>query len=216
MTEKRQILAFGDSLTWGATTNGRGRHPFEYRWTSVVEEQLPEVRVIAEGLPGRTTCFDDHSSVADRNGARILPTLLSSHWPLDLVAIMLGSNDLKPHLCGKILGARIGIERLVEIVQTYPYGDGAEIPKILIMSPPPFGPTAGGDQRPVGGRDIAESERFAATYREVAEQHACAFFDTAAIAKAADVDGVHLDAANTRAIGLAVAPVIAELLTLSP
>ena len=95
MPDKKQILAFGDSLTWGANPGGRGRHRFEDRWTSVVEENLIGVRVIAEGLGGRTTSFDDYSAMADRNGVKVLPTLLGSHYPLDLVAIMLGTNDLK-------------------------------------------------------------------------------------------------------------------------
>ena len=57
-----------------------------------------KARVIAEGLGGRTTVHDDWCADADRNGARILPTLLASHSPLDLVVIMLGTNDMKPFL----------------------------------------------------------------------------------------------------------------------
>lgn len=215
MPDKKQILAFGDSLTWGANPGGRGRHRFEDRWTSVVEENLIGVKVIAEGLGGRTTSFDDYSAMADRNGVKVLPTLLGSHYPLDLVAIMLGTNDLKPHLCGSVLGAAAGIERLVEIVQIYPYGYSAKPPKILIMSPPLFGETRTEDRMPAGGRSIAESQKFAAAYRSVAERKGCAFFDAATVAIASVADGVHLDAENTRAIGLGVAPVIAELLDLS-
>jgi lysophospholipase L1-like esterase len=152
--------------------------------------------------------------MADRNGARVLPTLLGSHYPLDLVVIMLGTNDLKPHLCGNVIGAAAGIERLVEIVQTYPYGYGTAVPKILIMSPPLFGETLTGDRMPAGGRSIAESHKFAAAYKAVADRKGCAFFDTADLVTASPTDGVHLDAANTRAIGLSVAPVIGNLLGL--
>jgi lysophospholipase L1-like esterase len=212
MPDKKQILAFGDSLTWGANPGGRGRHRFEDRWTSVVEENLIGVKVIAEGLGGRTTSFDDYSAMADRNGVKVLPTLLGSHYPLDLVAIMLGTNDLKPHLCGSVLGAAAGIERLVEIIQIYPYEYGAKPPKILIMSPPLFGETRAGDRMPAGRRSIAESQKFAAAYRSVAERKGCAFFDAAMVARASEADGVHLDAENTRAIGLGVGPVIADLL----
>jgi lysophospholipase L1-like esterase len=214
MTRVSQILAFGDSLTWGANPGGLGRHAFADRWTSVVESELPSVRVIAEGLGGRTTSFNDYAAMADRNGARILPTVLGSHYPLDLVAIMLGTNDLKPHLCGSVIGAAAGIERLVEIVQTYPYGYDTAVPKILIISPPHFSETQAGDRIPAGGRSIAESKKFAAAYKAVAEKRKCAFFDAATVATASPIDGIHLDATNTRAIGLGVTPIIARMLSL--
>lgn len=209
----KTILAFGDSLTYGADAETGGRHPFEDRWPSVLEAGLGgSALVIAEGLGGRTTMFDDHGAAADRNGVRILPTLLGSHYPLDLVIILLGTNDLKPHVCGTALGAGAGIERLVEIIRTYPYGRGAAVPQALIVSPPLFGQTVGGDWQPSGGRSIAESQKLAPRYRTAAEYCGCAFFDAAGVTTASPVDGVHLDAANTRAIGEALVPVVRPLL----
>ena len=85
------------------------RHAFEDRWPSVLQAKLGgSARVIAEGLNGRTTAFDDHLAGADRNGARILPTLLTSHAPLDLVIVMLGANDMKPFISGYAIGAKRG------------------------------------------------------------------------------------------------------------
>jgi lysophospholipase L1-like esterase len=209
----KTILAFGDSLTYGADAETGGRHRFEDRWPSVLAAGLEgSARVIAEGLGGRTTMFDDHGAAADRNGVRILPTLLGSHYPLDLVIIMLGTNDLKPHVCGTVLGAGAGIERLVEIIRIYPYGRGAATPQVLIVAPPLFGQTVGGDWQPSGGRSIAESQKLAPRYRAAAAYCGCAFFDAAEVATASTVDGVHLDAANTRAIGQALVPVVRPLL----
>ncbi|OWJ66690.1 SGNH/GDSL hydrolase family protein [Inquilinus limosus] len=209
----KTILAFGDSLTWGADPVSGSRHRFEDRWPSVLEAGLEgAARVIAEGLGGRTTMFDDHGAAADRNGVRILPTLLGSHYPLDLVIIMLGTNDLKPYVCGTALGAGAGVERLVEIARTYPYGRGAASPRVLIVAPPLFGETVGGDWQPAGGRSIVESRKLAPRYQEAAIHCGCAFFDAAGVATASPIDGVHLDAANTRAIGVALAPVVRQLL----
>lgn len=213
MTGMKTILAFGDSLTWGADPVSGGRHRFEDRWPSVLEAGLDgSARVIAEGLGGRTTMFDDHGAAADRNGVRILPTLLGSHYPLDLVIILLGTNDLKPHVCGTALGAGAGVERLAEIARTYPYGRGAAAPQVLIVAPPLFGDTVGGDWQPEGGRGIAESRKLAPRYREAADYCGCAFFDAASVAVASPIDGIHLDAENTRAIGLALVPVVRRLL----
>lgn len=209
---KYQAMAFGDSLTWGAIPGGKGRHAYQNRWTSVLETFVPEVRVVAEGLGGRTSSFDDYASASDRNGAKTLPMLLGSHYPLDLVMIMLGSNDLKPHICGHINGAAAGIQRLVEIIRTFPYGYQAAVPQILIMSPPLFCNTSGGG--PNGNRVIAESEKFKEAYQAIAIKEGCGFFDCASVAQADPADGVHLDVANTRAIGQGVAPIVAELLEL--
>ena len=66
----KTILCYGDSLTWGYSAVGPSRHAYEDRWPSVLQAELGGgVRVIAEGLNGRTTAFDDHLAGADRNGA---------------------------------------------------------------------------------------------------------------------------------------------------
>ncbi|RWD43872.1 MAG: arylesterase, partial [Mesorhizobium sp.] len=75
----KTILCYGDSLTWGYDAAGLGRHALEDRWPSVLEAALGEgIEVIAEGLNGRTTAFDDYLAGADRNGARTLPTILTT------------------------------------------------------------------------------------------------------------------------------------------
>ena len=135
----KTILCYGDSLTWGYSAEGPRRHALEDRWPSVLQAALDaEINVIAEGLNGRTTAFDDHTADADRNGARVLPTLLSSHSPLDLVIILLGTNDMKPFISGHAFGSKQGVERLVEIVRGAAYPLDAAAPQVLIVSPPPL------------------------------------------------------------------------------
>jgi len=81
----KTVLCYGDSLTWGYNAENLSRHALADRWPSVLQAALGSgVNVIAEGLNGRTTAFDDHLADADRNGARLLPTLLATHTPLDL------------------------------------------------------------------------------------------------------------------------------------
>ncbi|WEX08694.1 SGNH/GDSL hydrolase family protein [Chelativorans sp. AA-79] len=211
----KTILAFGDSLTWGTDAAAERRHAFADRWPNVLAAALgADVQVVAEGLGGRTTIYDDPDSVADKNGARALPILLGSHNPLDLVIIMLGANDLKPALCGRAEGAAKGIEQLVRIVKDYPYNWGAPAPEVLVVAPPHFEKKFDGSG-PVGDRLITESRKLAELYRNVARKAAIGFFDVAPFARASGVDGVHLDAANTRAVGAALAPVVRELLSLA-
>ena len=58
-----------------------------------------EWTVIAEGLAGRTTVHPDPIEGAWLDGSAYLLPCLRSHRPLDLVAIMLGTNDLKQRFC---------------------------------------------------------------------------------------------------------------------
>ncbi len=208
----KTVLAFGDSLTWGSDPVSGGRHPHASLWPTVLQEGLgARARVVAEGLGGRTTCFDDHSGPNDRNGARLLPTLLASHMPIDLVVIMLGTNDLKPVLCGRAIGATAGMKRLVQIVRTYPYDKpGFPVPQVLIVAPPHC--CAAADGHPAAGRSIAESEALAPLYAALAAELGTGFFDAATVAKASPVDGVHLDAAATAALARALVEPVARML----
>ena len=216
MTAMKTILAFGDSLTYGHNVETQKRHAFEDRWTSVLEAGLDgAARVISEGLGGRTTVFDDFSSAADRNGARVLPTLLDTHKPLDLVIIFLGTNDLKTYTCGSAYGAAMGIKRLVEIVRTHPYGTFGSVPQVLVVAPPLNVPVAAGDPAPmISPRPPDEARQFAPLYGRVASDLGAAFFDAAQVAVCTPIDGIHLDAENTRAIGTGLVPVVKQVLRL--
>lgn len=210
----KTVLAFGDSLTFGANAETGIRHAFEDRWPSVLEQGLGgAVRVIPEGLGGRTTVFDDFSSVADRNGARVLPTLLDTHKPLDLVVIFLGTNDLKVYLNGTAFGAAMGVKRLVEIVRQHPYGSYA-VPGVVIVAPPLTVETTHQDLHPMFAPRADEAKRFDVYYSRIASELGAGYFNAASVAVASPIDGVHLDAANTRAIGEGLVPVVRSQLGL--
>jgi lysophospholipase L1-like esterase len=215
----KTILAYGDSLTYGASPElGGPRHAYEDRWPTVLERGLGgKARVIAEGLGGRTTAFDDWTADADRNGARILPTLLASHAPLDLVIIMLGSNDLKPAINGSALTASFGIRRLIQITRGHFAMLGEAVPQVLIVAPPLIRDSENADMiGHFGGlqHGIDQSSQFAAHYARRAEEWDTGFFDASTVAVADPRDGVHLDAKNTRAIGEGLVPVVKSMLSL--
>lgn len=211
----KTVLCYGDSLTWGYSAENLGRHAYDDRWPSVLQAQLgAAARVIPEGLNGRTTAYDDHLADADRNGARILPTMLATHEPLDLVIILLGTNDLKPFICGHAIGIKQGAERLVRLVQNHAYAFDAQAPAVLLASPPPVRETPDADFTAMFDGGIAESKKLAAYYSQVAELNRCHFFDAGTVAKTTPLDGIHLDAENTRAIGKALAPVVRGILSI--
>ena len=215
----KTILAFGDSLTYGANPQPGGpRHAYEDRWPSALEQGLGgTARVIAEGLGGRTTVSDDWYAAADRNGARILPTLLESHSPLDLVIIMLGTNDVKPAICGSALEASFGMRRLVQVIRGHYAGKNEIAPPIILVAPPLICESENADMMGhFGGlqHGLEQSSQFAAHYARRAQEWNTGFFDASTVAKADPLDGVHLDAANTRAIGTGLVPIVKQVLGL--
>ena len=217
MAEPKTILAYGDSLTYGYDPSGAGRLPYEDRWPTVLERGLGgKARVIAEGLGGRTTVHDDHFADADRNGARILPTLLSSHGPLDMVIIMLGTNDLKPFHGRTAMECANGVGRLVQIVRGHAAGEGEPAPQIVIVSPPNLGKTSHPEMMVHFGEEtaVAESKRMAEFYKLRADLYGTGFFDASTVATPDPRDGVHLDGPSTRAIGDGLVPLVKKALGL--
>ena len=127
----REILCFGDSNTYGYIEKAPARYPWGIRWTSLLNEKLgkEDYRVIEEGLCGRTTVFED-SFRAYRNGSEMLPAILETHQNVDLVILMLGTNDCKavygttPEIIGR------GIEKLIRQLREY-----APESQLLLVSP---------------------------------------------------------------------------------
>jgi lysophospholipase L1-like esterase len=211
----KSILAFGDSLTWGFRAGEWMRHDYADRWPNVLQMGLGgKARVIEEGQNGRTTIFEDPSVLETRNGAVALPLLLATHQPLDLVIIMLGTNDIKFANRCRAFDASMGMMRLIEIVRKFSFLPAYGTPQVLIMAPPPLVPTKDAWFNDLWGHAIAESKLFAKHYADVAKATNVQFFDAGSVAKADSTDGGHLDAANTRAIGTALVPVVKEILAI--
>lgn len=204
----KSVLVFGDSLTWGSRPDGGGRHAFADRWPNVLRGGLEGVEVIADGLRGRTTAMDQHASPGDMNGAAMLPSLMHSHAPLDLVVIALGANDV---YWGYPLNRALrGLEHLVEQVRHHPMRvPGAAPPKLLLVLPQPLVPC---DDPHVTPELVATSRRFVALAKARANHIDAPFFESGAVAQSSPLDGIHLDGENTRALGVALIPVVRALL----
>ena len=193
------ILAFGDSLTWGRDPAGSGRHALADRWPSVLATGLPGFEIAAEGLRGRLTAFDQMASPADANGVRVLPTLLHSHAPLDLVIVMLGTNDIYyGHLPTRVGD---GMQRIVEVIRGHAYRIDCPAPDILLVSPPTLVKCA---DATITDEAIVRSQKLPDIISDVAKRAGTGYFDAAAVARCSPTDGCHLDAAATRALGHAL------------
>ncbi len=137
----RSVLCYGDSNTFGSATVDRpdGRYGPDERWPGVLRNALGSGwLVIEEGLGGRTTVSDDPVEGADKNGRSYLYPCLRSHRPLDVVVIMLGTNDLKNRFGKTAWDIAEGVGVLVSIVKTSGAGRNEGVPEIIIISPPPM------------------------------------------------------------------------------
>ncbi len=204
----KSILCFGDFNTWGADPLSGGRFSIHDRWPGVLRDRLgSDYYVVEEGLGGRTTAWDDPTAEA-RNGSEYLLPCLWSHMPLDLVIIMLGTNDLKWHTATEIAG---GVRKLVGMTLGSGAGPNNSSPGILLVCPPPLGRlTAAAESWGFGGAE-EQSRLLAGHFRAVAEQNACAFLDAGEHIVSSDLDGVHLEVEEQHKLGEAIASAIKQI-----
>lgn len=206
----KTVLCFGDSNTWGRSPHSTARHPPESRWPNVMARELgPDVTVIAEGLNGRTTVWDDPIE-EHRSGKAYLPACLLSHHPLELVVLMLGTNDLKKRFSVSPFDIGRSVGLLLDMMLKSGTGPGGAAPKVLLVAPPPLGKLSAFAEMFEGAHEKCAG--LPARYREHAELRGCEFFDAGSVVKASDADGIHLDAADQVKLGAALTPIVRGLL----
>lgn len=205
------ILCFGDSLTYGFDPATGGRFGPGDRWPDVMAAVLgPEYTVITEALPGRTTAFDSPYAPA-RSGKDLLAPLLESHAPVDLVILMVGTNDLQGPLELSARHSASGLWTLIDIVMRSNAAAQASKPKCLVVAPPPIHEAKGFMGVFFAGRDD-ESQQLPIHFATIAEAAGAGFLAAGDVVRVSAVDGVHLDAASQRELGKAVAAKVRELL----
>ncbi len=208
----KTILCYGDSNTFGTNPHG-GRWPETIRWTGRLQHLLgAEYRVIEEGCGGRTTVWSDDLE-RDRNGREFLPVALASHKPLDLVILMLGTNDMKTRFQVSPREIAEGARQLAELVQHYPYGPYFPVPQVLLVSPVYIG--ADIENSPFPGFDhraIAKSHDLARWFAKAAGEQHCSFMDAAAFAHPSGTDNLHMEADSHEALADAFAARVREIL----
>ena len=198
----KTVLCYGDSNTYGYDPETGSRYPRDVRWPGRLQILLGESwHVVEEGCNGRTTIYDDPID-GWKNGLDYLKPCLNSHKPVDIVILMLGTNDLKDtfHLTADEIAAGAG--QLVDVIKAFTAEKQGFMPQIILVSPPEIGR----DIRHSFFRDkfsegaIAESKKFPACYKQVADDKGCVFFNAAAYVSPSDADSLHLTAEGHTAL----------------
>lgn len=198
----RNILCFGDSNTYGYNPADGSRFPEDVRWTGLLQEKAKGggYRIIEEGLVGRTTIFEDSVRMG-RKGSNFLLPLLETHYPVDAVVLMLGTNDCKTvynassHVIGK------GMEVLLKQVKNY----DASLP-VLLLSPIYLGEGVWEKEYdPEFNRASVEVSRELKTeYGRLAKLYGYEFLAASDVAEPSSADREHMDEEGHRALADAV------------
>lgn len=208
----KQVLVYSDSLTWGIIPNTRKRLEFDARWPGVLEGALISngvpVRVIEDCLNGRRTVWDDPFK-AGRNGLVGLAQRIEIHSPLNLVILMLGTNDFQSVHFYTAWHSAQGIRTLILEVRGAPIEPGMPIPDILVIAPPEIR-TPKGIMAPKFAGAEAKCGGLAIEYRKVAEELRCHFFDAGSVTTTSEIDGVHLDEDQHHVLGVAVGEIVSK------
>jgi lysophospholipase L1-like esterase len=206
-----EILCFGDSNTYGYSPESGKRFDRDQRWTGVLRRTLGNgYEIIEEGQGGRTTVWDDPVEGGNKNGLAYLSACLESHSPLDLVTLMLGTNDAKKRFSVTATDIGMCISRLVQQILSGNSGRDWKAPKLLLIAPPPFARLSGFAEVFLDGTE--KSKKLGSIYREIAARFGCSFLDAGEIIRSSDIYGIHFEEDEHRKLGQAVARTVKQLL----
>ena len=210
----KQILVYGDSLSWGIVPESRARFPFGKRWPGVLEGTLLDsgisVRVLEDCLNGRRTMWDDPDKPG-RNGLAGIGQRVEAGSPLALVIVMLGTNDFQSAYVTDAKQSAHGLKALVEAIRAAPIEPDMAIPPVMLVAPP--GTTEGkGTMAPKFDGAKERARGFSAAVEAVAEECGCHFFDAGTATSASDADGIHFDEEQHRALGVALSGEVRSIL----
>jgi lysophospholipase L1-like esterase len=219
VTAIRTILCYGDSNTYGAVPSlargGGRRFAPDRRWPGILRRQLGNGwDVIEEGHPSRTTVWDDPIEGGHKNGLKALPISLETHMPLDLVILMLGTNDLKHRFAATPSDIADSIEVLVKAIKRSEAGPAGGEPGVIVVAPPPMQEVGWLADMFLGG--AAKSLQLGERIADAARRCGTTFLDAGTIVESSTVDGIHFDREAHRTLGTALAKTVLALFPNQP
>lgn len=190
-----RILCYGDSNTWGYISGSdHKRYGNKERWTKLLAELLgDEFEIIEEGLNSRTLISNDtRPGKEGKNGYKYLIPCLDTHDPIDLVILMLGTNELKSvyNKTAEQIGNMLE-EYFVKTILNRKSQIGNNYPKLLLVTPPVVNEnTEYCKQKDKYLGAMQKSKELNLIYKNIAKKYDCYFLGNEELTTG--VDGVHL------------------------
>ena len=188
--EPIRILCYGDSNTWGYISGSDYlRYNNNERWTRLLAQQLGDkFEIIEEGLNSRTLVSNDpRPGKEGKNGYEYLIPCLDSHDPIDLVIVMLGTNELKKAYNKTIeeIGEMFD-KYIVKTIVNRKSQLSDKYPKLLIVAPPLADDDGNGKYEGA----YEKSLKFNEIYEKIAKENNCYFIDNTGLETG--TDKIHL------------------------
>lgn len=188
----KTILCYGDSNTWGSNPSDYTRYPRSVRWTGILEDLLgKEYEVVSEGLCGRTLVAVDPSK-PHRTGITHLQALYESAYPVDVLIIMLGTNDVKSTYALSAEDIAAHLEQTIVFMQNTKF-DSEGTPHIVVVCPPSVVVPESGELDPRLIRGLQLFKVLPGLYRQVAEKYGCDYLNAGDYISSSKIDGTHFD-----------------------
>jgi len=209
---KRHILCYGDSNTWGYDAVSGGRFDDDLRWPMQLARQLGEEWLLAEnGVNGRTTVFEAPINEGLNGLTHLVPAMLA-HAPLDLLLLMLGTNDCKQRFSATAQNIADGLRRLIAKAQSLAVW--RQEPRILVVAPMVIDariydtPAAAG----MGAGCAEKSHALPALMAQVAGEMGCDYLDSNPYVNPSPIDWMHLSPDSSVPLAAALAQKISQML----
>lgn len=192
--KKIRVLCYGDSNTWGYISGSDHQRYEEERWTRILSNLLGDkFEIIEEGLNSRTLLSNDpRPGKEGKNGYEYLIPCLDTHDPIDLVIIMLGTNELKYdyNKTSKEIGEMFE-EYFVKTILNRKSQIDEKYPKLLIITPPIVNEDGeyGKKNNKYKGA-TQKSKELNDIYKNIALKYNCYFISNEGLETG--IDGVHL------------------------
>lgn len=197
----KNILIFGDSNSWGYVDEDNGKR-YESRWPIIFESNLNKVgidcKIIEDALPGRTTNIDDGEDGKHLNGTVTFKSTLLSHSPIDIVIILLGTNDLKARFARQPKDVANGVLDLISIANDTNSGEGTwhdeKKSEVVILIPPILGKLSRNEswinyKEWIGA--FEKSKKLNEFYKDICKAEKIEFIDTSEFIVSSENDPIH-------------------------
>ena len=203
----KQIIAFGDSNTWGLNPVLKTRYPENVRWTGILRSRLQRFGLLLkeEGLCGRTTVFEDPHRTGLK-GAEDVSRVLSGNPEATAAIVMLGTNDCKKVFRASAEEIGKGLERCLDAFET-----GIAPERILVISPILLGENVWRPEKDpeFDRRSVSVSAGLKAVYEAIARRRNHLFLAASDYAGPSGYDDEHLNAEGHGALADAVYGILA-------
>ncbi len=204
------ILCFGDSNTHGYNGETHGRFGWDKRWTGILARRLgPDWLLTEEGLCGRTTGLPGKGE-RHQNPVPYLAPCILSHSPLDLIVVMLGTNDTKAEYHASPEEITQSMRKLIQRIKAYARLQEEKC-AILLVSPVPMDSRAVVSGGSFTGQSVENSRQLPSLYRELARQLGIHFLDAGQAGVSLCSDGCHLSEEGHRQFAEALEEKIREI-----